>query len=355
MKFTIDLQNLPFEPDEKQIIYVSGSPDEAVTRCIRLNFPKIRDTFESRGYTFCYIPYVKQDLLSKDRLHYNAPFAKSATEADNMVGDNFILDYMLRPENREKVPPSLLYWTKDKGEYKGISISESTFEYDPGLSDILSEIICKIEDSKDSGLDFCLRVMDIGTGSAGDDIRFRSVERPLTADDRFDEESRLLISEIEERIDKLRQKGIDSYLIESMFRTSEQKLSRMHITKDFRIFLPDYFGMEIKMDPLPKALYLLFLNHPEGIMFSFLPDFRDEMLDLYMQIKGFWVNADKAKQRIIDVTDPLNNSINVNCTRINTAFISRFDRYLARYYCVDGLRGEPKKIILPRNLVRWEK
>jgi len=38
----------------------------------------------------------------------------------------------------------------------------------------------------------------------------------------------------------------------------DNRLSRLVITKDGRIMLPDYYGMEIKMEPLVKAVYLLF-------------------------------------------------------------------------------------------------
>jgi hypothetical protein len=39
--------------------------------------------------------------------------------------------------------------------------------------------------------------------------------------------------------------------------------------------------MEIKMEPLTKAVYLLFLNHPEGILFKHLPDYRQELANIY--------------------------------------------------------------------------
>ena len=42
------------------------------------------------------------------------------------------------------------------------------------------------------------------------------------------------------------------------------------------------------------------------------------------------------------------------CARIRGAFVGQFDDRMARYYYIDGRRGEPKKISLPRNLVVWE-
>ena len=63
---------------------------------------------------------------------------------------------------------------------------------------------------------------------------------------------------------------------------------------------------------------------------------------------------DRALQSIEDVTNPLLNSINEKCARIRAAFIGEFDDYMAKYYYIDGKRGEAKKISLPCDLVVWE-
>jgi hypothetical protein len=54
------------------------------------------------------------------------------------------------------------------------------------------------------------------------------------------------------------------------------------------------------------------------------------------------------------VTNPLQNSINEKCARIKAAFLGEFDDYMAKYYYIDGKRGEAKGIALPRDLVVWE-
>ena len=61
--------------------------------------------------------------------------------------------------------------------------------------------------------------------------------------------------------------------------------------------------------------------------------------------------SERALQSIEDVTNPMLNSINEKCARIRGAFVGQFDDHLARHYYVDGLRGEAKKITLPRDLV----
>ena len=366
MTFTLGLKQLPFEPDCNQIIYIEGQHDEEVNELIRRNFHRIRECFAAKSYDFCYIPFLKHDLTSGERLHYNAPYAKSSREADFMVNDNFILDYMLHPENREKIPPSLLYYHPDcwndryveaDNQFRGVSISASSFDDDEGLKGALDEILRDIEEHRKPPIRF-QKASKPGPTVAreGDDdaILFRDDDWDFDADYYFDEESKILIDEVRERIDKLRLKGPEQALIDILFKKREQKLSRLLVTKDFRIYLPDYFGMEIEMKPLPKAVFLLFLKHPEGIKFSYLPDFREELMDIYKKVKGPFFNHHTAIKSIEDVTDPLSNSINEKCSRIRAAFVSKFSEHLAKFYYIDGKWGEAKKIALPRNLVKWE-
>ena len=107
------------------------------------------------------------------------------------------------------------------------------------------------------------------------------------------------------------------------------------------------------MEPLVKAVYLLFLKHPEGILFKRLPEYRQELTEIYVKLRPGGL-TDRALQSIEDVTNPLLNSINEKCARIRGAFVGQFDDHLARHYYIDGLRSEAKKISLSRDLVVWE-
>ena len=161
-----------------------------------------------------------------------------------------------------------------------------------------------------------------------------------------------LLEDMDVRVQKLRNKGLNEWTFRGLFKTKAQ-LSRLIITKDYRILLPDYNDIEVKMEPLVKAVYLLFLKHPEGILFKGLTDYREEMLDIYKKLKPMGLNK-RTIQSIEDVTNPLLNSINEKCARIRSAFVKEIDESLAKNYFVTGERGEAKKIALPRDLVIWE-
>ena len=130
------------------------------------------------------------------------------------------------------------------------------------------------------------------------------------------------------------------------------RLSRLTIAKDYTITLSDY-QQEVKMEPIVKTIYLLFLNHPEGIAFKYLPDYRKELTDLYQKIKPFGL-TERAIRSIEDVTNPLLNSINEKCSRIRAAFLPEVDATLLEQYIISGKSGEVKKILLSRDLVVWE-
>lgn len=143
------------------------------------------------------------------------------------------------------------------------------------------------------------------------------------------------------------------------------QLSQLLITSDYRFLLPDYGNKEVEMSPIHKALYLLFLNHPDGIESKHLSDHRDELLSIYMRVSS-WLDIDKVHDVVDRLVDPLDNAFNEKCSRIKAAFAAIMDEYSAAYYAISGhkLRHisassrvwyERKKIItLPRELVVWE-
>lgn len=172
----------------------------------------------------------------------------------------------------------------------------------------------------------------------------------LDEDQRF--VSLTLLEDMDVRVQKLRAKGMNEWTFRGLFKTKAM-LSHLVITKDYRIILTDYNDIEVKMEPLIKAVYFLFLKHPEGITFKELFDYRKELLDIYKTLKPMGINK-RTVQSIEDVTNPLLNSINEKCARIRSAFINKFDEHLAKNYFITGERGEAKKITLPRDLVIWE-
>ena len=91
-----------------------------------------------------------------------------------------------------------------------------------------------------------------------------------------------LLEEVREKVRRLKSYGMKAKDISSAIQ-DVQELPELQITSDYRLLLGD-MG-EINMEPLLKAVYLLFLNHPEGIRFKDLPDYRKELTRLYDKLK----------------------------------------------------------------------
>lgn len=128
------------------------------------------------------------------------------------------------------------------------------------------------------------------------------------------------------------------------------RLSRLVITGDFRFLLPDLGNVEVDLQPVHKAVYLLFLNHPEGIEFKYLSDYKDELRQWYRKTARM-MDLAKIEEGIEHLTNPLDNAINEKCSRIKRAFLDVMDEYSASYYIISG----HAKIASPTSGKTWYK
>ena len=349
-----------FEPqlglDYNQLVYVATEEDEVLTSYFEQLTKGQKDVDLASGFKIVYLPNLAKQLSSKDVVDYYAPYLGEEDLKKIEVGNDFILKYLVNPSDKEEIKHGLMrfYDFSFNGDRFSIIIkyyplsTNSSLPIEKQIRDI-EELIAEelLENKKKEtayGCDFCI-------------IDDKQEKKEFDADEHFNYDGshgdiKDLIEEVRERIERLRQYGISATILEELLHP-EEKMSKLIITKDYRLLLPDYNDMEIKMEPLVKAVYLLFLNHPEGILFKHLPDYRKELAQIYVKMKPYGM-SNRVMQSIEDVTNPLLNSINEKCARIRGAFVGQFDNYLARNYYIDGSRGEAKKIALPRELVVWE-
>jgi len=126
----------------------------------------------------------------------------------------------------------------------------------------------------------------------------------------------------------------------------------LFITRDFRIFLGSRHGEEIRMRPMSKAVFLLFLKHPEGIDFKEISSYKAELRKLYARVsrKGTNEEIDRCLERILDSGS---HELNVAASRIAESMAGRIDRELLPSYVISGERGGRKQVRLDRRLVVW--
>ena len=161
-------------------------------------------------------------------------------------------------------------------------------------------------------------------------------------------------------------RAIGAPLLEELrIEAARTKLSRLLITKDYRFILMDYNQKEVELQPVHKAVYLLFLAHPEGIEFKRLGDYREKLTRYYMATAKL-MDKEKIMEGVDHLVNPLDNAINEKCSRIKKVFLNMMDEYVANYYIISGhtqkhIQGAShvwyerlKVITLPRELVVYE-
>ncbi len=162
----------------------------------------------------------------------------------------------------------------------------------------------------------------------------------------------ILLDEVKDKVRKLKAYGMeDTDILAAM--NEEEFFPQLIVTEDYKLVLSGNQVIEVVMEPLVKAVYLLFLSHPEGVVLKCLPDYRKELTDLYLLLKPNGL-TERVEKSIMDVTNPTLNSINEKCTRIRKIFANILPPGVAKYYTISGKRGEAKKIDLVRANVIWK-
>ena len=308
-------------------------------------------------YNVLYL-YDYADSFTAEKMRYNFP----GTEFQ----DGFSLDTIydrIRKSIGEDIDPDSIFFIRHDGE-SFVVFTGGTKSLEPALSylannrlNFFEEPCCSYADDDETWLEAQNFVADenLSEDEDADDVRFciRScVEQNFNAADAaFDSAMTKAAKDVKNAIEALLMTGFPVEIIESWL-TAKVKLSTLRITRQFKILLVDY-DKEIKLGPLPKTVFLFYLRHPEGVMFSYLQDHVEELWHIYSHLS---VNDDinKMKESVASLADPLSNSICEKCAAIKKAFILQVKDELAKNSYVCGIQGGKKRIALDRNLVEWE-
>ena len=341
VRFTVDRKNLPYDPDEHEVFFFTPERSWEVEDAISSNYYEIKQAFEQRHLSFVFLPYFNKELnvlLNADKMSYYNPKAANLLRMPiEALSYQDIKEALKIPE---KIDGPCFIRCKQKDEDPIIfSFFKIELPEDGDIMHVVQEYLSNVGDGR--------------MYSLKSDEQIRALAEGKPADERFDDDVYLIGKEIKERLEQLRAKGLSTLAIRKLIGDDADKPGKLLIDKHNKLILTDFGNKEIKLEPLHKAVFFLFLRHPEGIYFKDLGDYREELGAIYREITG---REDLAgiQDSINRLTNPLNNSINEKCARIKNAFVSEFREEVAQWYFIDGNRGEKKTIKLPRELVTWE-
>lgn len=373
-------------PEERQVIYVENQYDERINTIIRDNYERLKWSFKRANFDFIYLPLFFNDEDNKEKILYYAPYLTSEVMVQFELRSSYLLEFMSHPENKGKICPSFLYAPqKEDGEWifhgKTIDIdNDNTFIQ--WLEDAVSEIeeettSARRYDEDFEGLGSCTASEPKSYTNQTPQVEFSSSENFLdkikrsikfskaiieeedvessksSLEEIRDEEITETLEDLQRKVENLRMKGVSLGIIIELI-LNDEPISKLRVTDDLRIILPDYKNLEVKLSAKYKAVYFLFLNHPEGIVLQRLEEYHSELINYYRQTSGGKDLTPKMIESIKKLEVYGNNDINIVLSKIKYAFINTFDEHLSRHYIITGKAGEPYKIPLDQKLIEWE-
>ena len=127
----------------------------------------------------------------------------------------------------------------------------------------------------------------------------------------------------------------------------------LYIDRQYRIYMGSRQGVEIPFRPLVRALFILFLKHPEGILLKERIHFRKELEEIYGVIAPN-VDAQDRSRRVRRLTDSEENSFSENLSVLNATLDRILPLSQAQDVKVQGYNGHPRLIPLSPLKVHWE-
>ena len=152
------------------------------------------------------------------------------------------------------------------------------------------------------------------------------------------------IRETEKLLERLRRMLSDYGKSESALQgmAAEQ---RLELTEGMDVLID---GKKISMTPLPKALFLLFWRHPEGICFKDMSDYREELVELYGRTSRS-DDPERFRSTIDRLIDLDSNSLDTQRYLLKRQLEAQMNPSDAAMFCIRGSRGEKKVIPASRR------
>ena len=148
MRYSIAFKDLPFKPEERQVIYVENLYDERINAIIRDNYERIKWNFKRANLDFVYLPMFFNDEEIKEKVLYYAPYLTSEIMEKVELRSSYLLGYMSHVENKDKIKPSFLFapcQDEDGWKFQGITIDIDDID-PPATNKWFEDAISEIEE-----------------------------------------------------------------------------------------------------------------------------------------------------------------------------------------------------------------
>ncbi len=136
---------------------------------------------------------------------------------------------------------------------------------------------------------------------------------------------------------------------------AERMAPNIMIDINYKIHFSDEAG-ELKLEPLHKALYILFLRNLNGINLSDLYLHKNDILEYYRMISNS-ENIERMTKSVNQLVDVRENSIHEKISKINRSIRKLFEEANTGVdpipYFIAGPKGDAKRILISAAKVMW--
>ncbi len=328
------------------VLYFDKNRNAQTDSYIRENFLVIREQLKSKGRDFVYFPILleKLNLEILPVLKTSFPFfTDSFTDSilDDLQNSEFNLDSCLN---------DFLEFINYKGKIeKGCISGNSGFTI--------------LEQNENESVEDFIEGYIQNLPVSDKPLVYYSINKEECQKNKSDvkKESLETLQTIKAQIEILRENGQLSLLAPKIYKFLQKSIDGIVytnvepilVTEDFKILIPNYNNLEIKLSHLTKSIYLLFLSSPEPIDLKDLHQHKDRLFFIYKQVSN-QLSHDKMMESIEELIKPNSEAIYVHFSRIKSVFHTHFTEYIGFIYCIIGEKGKPKEIQLNREKIVFE-
>lgn len=255
----------------RNVVYVEDKRDERINTFIYDNYDEIKSIFKGYGLEFQYLPaeiesdyFIKYLFSSEEVGHLKFWDLEQASNSE-------LLKYFSDEEEKTTITPSLFFNDKKRQGNKSnrIVLKAVPIEYDKNIFDNIMKIanyISSFFPPKEARI-----LYDNGICCSKTPDYIESAESSFSRVIKLAKENGIPDSEIMDIVKRIIRR--------------ESKADCIIIKKDYRIFIDEANKKEVKLTALPKALYLFFLKHPEGIYRDDLFKYMPEISYIYLKVR----------------------------------------------------------------------
>lgn len=159
---------------------------------------------------------------------------------------------------------------------------------------------------------------------------------PLGGGLMMDEDAASIVAQIKTLLRQLRTKGATDKEIDTLL-AEDDKPGRAYVDSTGMLVLPDEGNTKIRLTPMERTLYILFLRYPDGINADELWRYWDELCDIYGS-QTVYDDKNLIEDAVEGICDEEKVTWYTNVSRIKRKITDRLGKRAAEQYIIK--RGE---------------